>query len=199
MKVYPSYIRKILEHFKKLPGVGSRTAERYALNLLSWNKSERVQFLKDLENFHQSSALCPTCGFLVDNNICLFCDRPHRIQEKLCVVSHIKDVISIENTHEYKGLYHILGGHISPLEGMYAENLRITTLLQRIKKGSLQEIILALDSTFEGDATANYIREQLESHSVVVSRLAFGIPMGSALEYLDTHTISQSFCGRKQF
>lgn len=200
MTKYPPHLQKLIQVFKKLPGVGSKSAERFAFHCLSWTVEQMEEMASTLKNIPHFLKHCEECGCLVDvQELCHLCDPKLRDPSILCIVAHAKDVFAVEQTHEYKGLYHVLGGHLSPLEGRGPEHLSLSQLEKRISHLGIQEIIIALDSTLEGDATALYIKEQLVPFNLSVFRLAFGLPMGSALEYVDGGTLARALRGRLHF
>ena len=196
---YPNYLLKLIESFKRLPGVGTRSAERFAFNLLDWSDEELSEFIKNIEDFKKSLNICSLCGCLVDRGVCFYCDSSKRDTDILCITATAKDVFAIESTHEYHGLYHVLGGLLSPMEGYDTDSLSINKLKERIEDLKIREVIIALDSTLEGDATALHLRRELVPYDVKVSRLAFGLPMGSSFEYVDQGTLAQAMHGRQQF
>lgn len=194
---YPFIVEKLIKHLHKLPGVGRRTAERYAFDLLlDWSQEELLEFQKILTDLKITIGECRTCGCITDHNSCVICDDLMRKQDLLCIVSSAREVFSIESTQEFRGLYHVLGGLLSPLDGRGEEVLGIDALKERLSKNSIKEVILALDSTVEGDATSLFLREELKAFPVAVTRLAFGIPVGSSLEYVDGGTLARAFSGR---
>lgn len=194
---YPQHLLKLIESLRKLPGVGSKSAERFAFQLLSWTPSELNDLSSLLSEIPQKLNTCDECGCLKGEEACRFCKND--THHSLCVIASPKDAFAIASTHEYKGLYHVLGGLISPLEGMGPEHLQIEKLLKRIEQYQIQEVIIALDSTVEGDATSLYLKKQLESLPIQVSRLAFGMPMGSSLDYVDGGTLARALTGRSTF
>lgn len=199
MDNYPEALSEMIKRFQKLPGVGRRSAERYAFHMLDASDAEVKAFAEAL--VHPLTALhrCAECGALSEENSCWICRDFARDKSKLCIVSHYKDIYNIERTGEWKGLYHVLGGVLSPLEGIGPERLSIGKLKFRLNTGTIQEIVIAIDSTLEGDTTALYLKEELKHFSVSISRLAFGMPIGSSLEHVDGGTLAQAFSGRKSF
>jgi len=178
-----------------MPGVGNKTAERYAFALLSW-KPEELQALGDsLTKLPDSLTFCHSCHSLIES-ACPYCDLSRRDSERLCIVATPRDVFNIEDTHAFHGLYHVLHGLLSPMDGRHPQNFRLDQLKKRIEDHGVKEIILAVDSTIEGDATALYLKQHLSSLKVSLSRLAFGIPIGSSLDYVDEGTLHQAFQGR---
>lgn len=196
---YPSHLIKLIAALRQLPGVGAKTAERYAFHLIE----QPIRRLEDLAHavreVPNELSTCGTCGSLVGNDPCTFCDTSRRDAESLCVVASPKDVFAMEETRQYRGLYHVLGGHLSPLQGKGPETLTIDQLFIRLDALSIKEVIIALDSTVDGDATALYLKQELENRSLSVSRLAFGLPMGSPLDYVDGGTLARALSGRFSF
>ncbi len=196
MMKYPSYINQLIDSLRALPGVGGKTAERFAFQMLTWNEGELQELARVIGGLSEAIAHCPTCGCLMERE-CPYCDNKKRVGNILCVVSSPKDVFAIEATGEYRGFYHVLDGLLSPLEGRGAEVLRLDRLVKRLDQ--MEEAIIALDSTVDGDATALYLKNELEQHSIRVSRLAFGLPMGSPIDYVDGGTLARAFSGRGSF
>lgn len=195
---YPTDLSSLIANLKKLPGVGNVTAERFAFQLLKWKEEELDQLGILLKELKKRVLNCPTCGCISSLEGCYFCG-PNRKRSSICIVSSPKDAFAIEATHSYDGLYHIIESLLSPLDGQGLEGLRLEKLLIRIKQENISEIILALDSTLEGDATALFLKNQLEPLNLKISRLAFGLPIGSSLEYVDGGTLTQAFQGRQIF
>lgn len=184
---------------KRLPGVGNKSAERYAFQLINW-KPERLQELAEaINHIPQKLRHCKECGCLVGEEICRLCDEARKRFGVICVIASPKDAFAIEATREYQGLYHVLGGLLSPIEGRGTEILTMSKLSDRIQTCHIKELIIALDSTVEGDATALYIKNEFQDLSLKFSRLAFGLPMGSSLEYVDGGTLARAFSGRSAF
>ncbi len=194
---YPASIGKLVNILKKLPGVGRRTAERYAFDLLlGWSEKEVDDLQKTLEIMHSSVRQCSTCGSLSEEELCSFCHDEGRKKETLCIVSSPKDIFMIEQTQEFTGMYHVLPGLLSPLDGRGVAFLGLDKLQNRLEKERVKEMILALDSSLEGDATCLFIKEHFQNQDLIISRLAFGIPVGSSLEYVDRGTLARAFHGR---
>jgi recombination protein RecR len=193
---YPAYLNRLVDALKALPGVGTRTAERFAFQMLTWDEGRLEELAKTIGGLNAAIAHCPTCGCLMEER-CTYCGPQRRDSKILCLVGSPKDVFAIEDTGEYRGLYHVLDGLLSPLEGRGPEVLRLDRLHKRLD--GLEEAIIALDSTVDGDATALYLKNELERHNVRVSRLAFGLPMGSPLDYVDGGTLARAFSGRNTF
>lgn len=198
MKHLPDYIQRIIDDFDKLPGIGPKTASRLVFNLL--NRKEDVQkFAQNLTEAYKNVNYCKECYNLTDREICLICSDPQRDKSMVCVVAHNQDVDSIEKTNQYSGLYHLLNGLLSPLDGITPDNLKIKELVKRIEKNGLKEIILALDQSLEGEATAIYLSKILKKYpALAVSQLARGIPMGANIEYTDEVTLSSALKNRNK-
>ncbi len=196
---YPLHLSKLINTLKKLPGVGNKSAERFAFQMLNW-KVEHLQELAHLiQTLPDNLAHCKSCHCLVTPEHCPFCDSSKRSLKSLCIVASARDAFAIEETREYKGLYHNLGGLLSPLSGIGPEQLKLHNLKDRIQTHQVQEILVALDSTLEGDATAFYLKKELASLGIPISRLAFGLPMGSSLDYVDGGTLARALLGRSHF
>jgi len=195
---YPEALRLLISHLKKLPGVGMRTAERFAFELLRWKSTELAAFGHQVATLSESVLVCNTCGCLKNQeSACPFCNASTRDASSLCILSSPRDVYAIEDTKVFKGLYHVIEHLLSPLDGRHALSLRIDRIVERIEQHGVKEVILAFDSTLEGDTTALYLKEQLAKHAVSISRLAFGLPVGSTLEYIDGGTLTRALFGRQ--
>ncbi len=199
MNRFPPHLLKLMEFLKKLPGVGNKSAERYAFQIVDWQPDELACFAKALSSTKELLQNCSECGSLTQENVCPFCDAEVRSSKTLCVVAHYKDVYAIEETHEYKGLYHVLGSLLSPLEGRNPDRINIQKLKQRVVDHKVEEIVIAIDATLEGDATSLYLKQELEDLDVQISRLALGLPMGSSLDYVDGGTLARALAGRRNF
>ncbi len=199
MNSYPKSFSNLIEIFTKLPGVGPKTAERYAFHLLRFNNKDLETFGNVVANFKKKIKICKKCFTLSDADLCHICSDTKRDQKLLCVVENIADMYSIEKSGTYKGLYHILQGVLSPIDGIVPENIRISELVQKIKKEDIEEVIIATSTSLEGDMTASYIANIIKNNSIKISRIASGIPVGSNLKYMDKMTIKQSIDDRKQF
>ncbi|MCL2832534.1 MAG: recombination mediator RecR [Treponema sp.] len=196
----PNAIDRITVLFSKLPGIGKKTASRLAYYLLDTDRSFSAALAMELTGLHESIRRCSHCGSYTESDPCPVCRDPERDKKLLCVVEKAQDVRVIEEAKEYRGLFHVLGGLITPLEGIGPGDLSIPALAERIAKEGVREIILALNPTIEGDTTALYIqkflKEKLPSAQVEITRLASGLPVGGDLEYTDRLTLSRSFRGR---
>lgn len=199
MAKFPSPIQKLIMQLKKLPGVGAKTAERYVFEMLSWDAEVLSNLSESLKSVQKQIQPCPSCSCLKSDAECEFCDPFKRDPTCLCIVSSPKDIYPIEETRIFKGMYHVLGGMLSPLHGYNAERFDIIKIKNRIDALGVTDIVLALDSTLEGDATSLFLKEELSSCNVRISRLAFGIPLGSSLEYVDPGTLTRAFLGRHLF
>jgi recombination protein RecR len=196
---YPNHLLQLIQSLKKLPGVGSKSAERFAFELLEWEGQDLATLAMLLGSLKDRVQSCGQCGCLVAEKGCGLCDLNKRDSRLLCITASARDVFSIEQTREYKGLYHVLGGVLSPMDGRGPSHLRIDQLKERVMALQVQEIVIALDSTLEGDATALFLKRELAAICPAVSRLAFGLPMGSSLEYVDGGTLARALSGRRLF
>ncbi|MBS0623756.1 MAG: recombination protein RecR [Verrucomicrobia bacterium] len=199
MNHYPPHLLHLLELFKKFPGIGAKTAERLVFTLMTWPEDKQKQFAEAILQTKQKITHCTTCGALIGEGSCLFCDTSKRDSNVLCVVAFAKDLFLIDQTRQYRGLYHVLGGVISPMEQITLSSRVLERLKERLVQHHVKEIILALDSTIEGDATALYIKKELNGLNLPISRLAFGLPMGSSLDFIDGGTLSRALQGRLTF
>ena len=193
--MYPEDFNKTIEELEKLPGVGHKTALRYAFRLLKMSKEELDEFSRAIEGL-SSIRQCSVCGFLSDEEECLFCKDETRDHSKIMIVETSQDAVAIEKTGSYRGLYHVLGSLISSSKGVFPEDIKFDKLLNRAD--SVQEIIIALSSTMDGEMTSLYISKLLETKGVKVTRLASGLPMGSSLDYADDLTLIQALTNRKE-
>lgn len=189
---------EITESFSRLPGIGKKSASRIANSLLKADPVFLKRFSLQLSTLQDKIHPCPICGSWTEEETCSVCSNPTRDMSLICVVEEAQDVSTIENSHEYHGLFHVLGGVINPLEGVGPDQLRITSLMERVRTKGVQEVILATNPTVEGDTTALYVQRLLteEFPSLTVTRLASGLPVGGDLEYADSLTLARSFRGR---
>ena len=199
MSKLPPPIQKMIAQLRKLPGVGAKTAERYAFRLIEWNTESLELFSQTISSLSKEIEHCPICHCLKGDKPCEFCDTTKRETHALCIVSYAKDIYPIEETHVFKGLYHVLGGVFSPLQGQNIERIDVQKIKNRIELHNIKDVILALDSTLEGDATALFLKEEMKNWNLSISRLAFGIPLGSALDYVDPGTLTRALLGRLRF
>ena len=189
-------LEQAVEEFSKLPGIGKKTALRLVLNLLKREKDEVNRFAMALKNLRDEIRYCKECHNISDIETCQLCSNLNRDGATLCVVEDIRDVMAVENTQQYKGLYHVLGGVISPMDGIGPQHLTIESLLQKVESGKVKEIIFALSTTMEGDTTNFYIFKKLKNYPVKVSTIARGIAFGDELEYADEITLGRSIANR---
>lgn len=198
MGIYPVPVSKLIEEFERLPGIGSKTAQRLAFHVLSMNR-ERVYALSDaIRNAKDKVTYCSDCYNITDSELCPICSSPKRDRSVICVVGEPRDVAALERTKEYKGLYHVLHGLISPMEGIGPEDIRLKELVTRVGKEDVREIIVATNPTIEGEATAMYISKLLKPAGIKVTRIAHGIPVGGDLEYADEVTLARAIYGRRE-
>lgn len=193
--MYPKKFEDLIQAYSKLPGVGRKTAERYAFTTLNWNEEWINEFITSLSSIKDGIKRCEVCGNLSDEDKCEFCMNDTRNHNVICVVQSPKDIAAIESMQEYNGVYHVLNGLINIQKGILPENLNIQSLVNRIND-DIEEVIVATDPTVEGETTALYITKLLDGRTKV-TRLAHGIPMGGHLDYTDAHTLLKAFEGRK--
>lgn len=191
-----SLLENAVNEFAKLPGIGKKTALRLVLHLIKQDKAEVGQFSGIIAKMRNEIKFCSRCHNISDKELCNICSNTMRKQEMLCVVENIRDVIAIESTQQFNGIYHVLGGIISPLDGIGPEQLTIDALVQRIPKDEIQEIIFALSPTIQGDTTIYYISKKLQGHPVKITTIARGIAFGGELEYADEMTLAKSISNR---
>jgi recombination protein RecR len=190
-------VDNLVAQLSRLPGIGTRTAQRLAFHLLSTSKEEALSLSAAIEDVKERVGFCRDCGNLTEEERCAICTDSRRDRTVVCVVEHPVDVLSLERTHEYRGLYHVLGGALSPLDGVEPSDLRIGDLLRRIEAGGVEEVVLATNPTMTGEATAAYLADRLRTQ-VRVTRLASGLPVGGDLEYADEVTLGRALAGRRQ-
>lgn len=197
---YPSQLlEKAVQEFSKLPGIGRKTALRLVLYQLRQTPEEVQSFVEAIGKMKQKVHYCRRCHNISDSDICPICADSHRDSSTICVVENIQDVMAVENTQQYAGLYHVLGGVISPMDGIGPADLEIDSLVERVANEDIKEVILALSSTMEGDTTNFYIFRKLASYDVKLSVIARGIPVGDELEYADEVTLGRSILNRTPF
>ena len=198
MKYFAPPVEKLIEQFERLPGIGYKTAQRLAFFVLDLPKDQAEEFAKAILDAKQTVHTCKVCQNLTDGEICSICSDPMRDKGLICVVTDPKDVVALERTREYKGLYHVLHGVISPLNGIGPDQLRIKELLQRVADEDIREVIMATNPDTQGEATAMYLSRLLKPFGVAVTRLAYGVPVGGHLEYADEVTLTRALEGRTQ-
>ena len=196
---YTKPLAKLIDQFQKLPGIGPKSAQRMAFHLLKMPLAEVEKFADVMVNSKKTIKYCDVCFNLSSENPCEICASDKRDRSIICVVSEAKDLIAIEKTREFKGLYHVLQGLISPLDGIGPDDLRVKELLHRATDETVQEIILAINPSVEGEATSLYLNKIIKPFGVKVTRIAFGLPMGGDLEYVDELTILKALDGRAEF
>lgn len=196
MDIFIEPIGKLINEFSKLPGVGKKTAQRYAYKIIGMTDAEAKEFADAVINCKKKVRYCKICGNFTEDEVCDICKK--RDVGTICVVKEPKDVIAMEKLHEYKGVYHVLHGVISPMDGVGPNDIRIKELLSRVSDGEIKEVIMATNPDVEGEATAMYIAKLLKPLGITVTRLAHGIPIGSELEYTDEVTLSRALLERKQ-
>ena len=190
-------VENLVAQLARLPGVGSRTAHRLAFHLLQRPKDEALALSAAIEEVKERVRFCSECGNLTEEELCAICADARRDRATICVVEQPVDVISLERTHEYRGLYHVLGGALSPLDGVEPEHLRIDELVRRVESDGVQEVVLATNPTMTGEATAAFLADRLRDR-VRVTRLASGLPVGGDLEYADEVTLGRALAGRRE-
>ncbi|ACJ32403.1 recombinase RecR [Anoxybacillus gonensis] len=195
---YPEPISKLIDSFMKLPGIGPKTAVRLAFFVLNMKEDVVLDFAKALVNAKRNLTYCSSCGHITDKDPCYICEDDKRDRSIICVVQDPKDVIAMEKMKEYNGLYHVLHGAISPMEGIGPEDIKIAELLRRLQDETVQEVILATNPNIEGEATAMYISRLLKPTGVKITRIAHGLPVGGDLEYADEVTLSKALEGRRE-
>ncbi|MBR7071186.1 MAG: recombination protein RecR [Clostridia bacterium] len=191
-------LNELVEQFAKLPGIGRKTAQRLALYLLEQPPESAKRFADALLNAREKIHFCKVCQALTDQDICRICEDATRDRSVICVVEEPRDVLAIERTHEFHGLYHVLHGVISPLDGVGPDQLHVKELMERLSSGEVQELIMAMNPTVEGEATASYLSRLTKPMGIKVTRLAYGIPVGGELEYADDHTLVRALSGRNE-
>lgn len=198
MNAYPQSVIKLITEFGKMPGIGQKTAERLACYILKLATEEAMQLACAIRDVKKLVKTCSTCFNVSENDPCHICSDLSRDRSMICVVEQLADFLTIEKTGKYRGLYHVLQGHISPLEGIHPDSLTIEKLLQRVNAGHIKEVLLATNLNMEGDATALYIHKHLSPSGVKVTRLARGLPTGSYLEYANTAIVADAINGRNE-
>lgn len=192
-------LENAVDKLSQLPGIGRKTALRLALHILRQDEQMGVSLGESLIKLRQGISYCKRCHNISETELCPICSNPQRDESTLCVVESVKDVISVENTNQYAGLYHVLGGVISPLDGVGPDQLQIGSLVERVKQGGVAEVILALSATMEGETTNFYIYRQLAPYNVKITQLARGVAVGNEIEYIDEITLGRSLVNRTLF
>lgn len=197
MQYYPEPLAKLINELRKLPGVGPKTSQRFAFYMLKMPESETQALAQAILDMKSSLIYCEVCGNITDKSPCQICVAPDRDHSTICVVEESNDLLKVERTKQYNGMYHVLMGALSPLEGITPQDLRIKELFERVNSEDVSEIILATNFTTEGQATALYIARRLENMGIKLTRIAHGIPVGGYLEYVDEVTLGKALDGRR--
>lgn len=195
--MYPECVRKLIDSLKKLPGVGEKSAERMAFSIMNFSSDSLLDFSQSLIDINEKLKKCPICNNITDRDICYICSDESRNNNTIFVVEKPKDIVLFEKIGNYNGRYHVLGGLISPLEGIGPEDINLSGLIDRVKNSSVEEVIVVLKPSIEGETTTQYIKKILEKYNVKVSKIATGIPIGIEIEYIDTMTLEMAFEERK--
>ena len=198
MSIYSPSIEKLIESFEKLPSIGHKTATRLAFYMLNNSEEEINEFVNSILNAKKNLKYCSKCFNISDSDPCEICNNAKRNQDTICVVEDVKDIIAMERTHEFNGLYHVLHGSISPMNGIGPDDIKVKELLSRLQDGTIKEVILATNPRVEGEATAIYLSKIIKPLGIKVTRIAHGIPVGGDLEYTDEVTLSRALEGRVQ-
>lgn len=198
MNFYPSPVARLVEEFSKLPGIGSKTAQRLSFFVLDMKEEEVRNLAQAIVDAKRKISYCSVCGNLTDIDPCFICRNTSRDNSVICVVEEPRDVIAMEKTREFKGLYHVLHGAISPMGGIGPEDIKIKELLDRLGKNDVKEVIVATNSNVEGEATAMYLSKLIKPFGIKVTRIAHGIPVGGDLEYADEVTLTKALEGRRE-
>lgn len=197
---YPKALEALIDQFSSLPSVGRKTAERFAFYVYSKMPKERIELFSDsLVNLHRRLHSCSCCGNISEEDLCSICKDPERNHKQVLVVEQIKDLFTIENVNEYRGIYHVLGGAISFSKGIGIDDLNLSSLIRKVKNKEVDELILATNATLEGETTARYIKELLQDEPVKITRIAHGLPVGGDLSYADEMTVLKAFEGRREY
>ena len=196
--IYPKSIATLIEHFQKFPSVGPKSAQRMAFYMLRMPESEVQKFAQAILDAKRNTRTCNVCFNLSSSSPCEICENPKRDRSTICVVAETKDLIAIEKTNEFKGLYHVLQGLISPMDGIGADDIRVKELLNRLTSDEVKEVILALPPSVEGEATSLYLSKLIKPFGITISRIAFGLPVGADLEYADEITLARAIEGRRE-
>jgi len=198
MSYYSPSIEKLIQSFEKLPSIGNKTAARLAFYILNASEEETNEFVSSIINAKKNLKYCSKCYNISDTDPCTICGNSKRDQSSICVVEDVRDIIAMERTHEFKGVYHVLHGSISPMNGIGPEDIKIKELLARLMDGQVKEVILATNPRVEGEATAMYLSKLIKPLGVTVTRIAHGIPVGGDLEYTDEITLTKALEGRRE-
>jgi recombination protein RecR len=198
MSMYSPSIEKLIQSFEKLPSIGNKTAARLAFYMLNASEEETNEFVSSIINAKKNLKYCSKCYNISDTDPCPICGNPKRDPSVICVVEDVRDIIAMEKTHEFKGVYHVLHGSISPMNGIGPDDIKIKELLARLMDGTVKEVILATNPRVEGEATAMYLSKLIKPLGIKVTRIAHGIPVGGDLEYTDEITLTKALEGRRE-
>lgn len=198
MSMYSPSIEKLIQSFEKLPSIGNKTAARLAFYILNASEEETNEFVSSIVNAKKNLKYCSKCYNISDTDPCQICANPKRDQSEICVVEDVRDIIAMEKTHEFRGVYHVLHGSISPMNGIGPDDIKIKELLARLMDGQVKEVILATNPRVEGEATAMYLSKLIKPLGIKVTRIAHGIPVGGDLEYTDEITLTKALEGRRE-
>ena len=198
MSMYSQSIEKLIQSFEKLPSIGNKTAARLAFYILNASEEETNDFISSIVNAKKNLKYCSKCYNISDTDPCPICSNPKRDQSEICVVEDVRDIVAMEKTHEFRGVYHVLHGSISPMNGVGPDDIKIKELLARLMDGQVKEVILATNPRVEGEATAMYLSKLIKPLGIKVTRIAHGIPVGGDLEYTDEITLTKALEGRRE-
>lgn len=198
MSLYSPSIEKLIESFEKLPSIGHKTAARLAFYMLNCSEEETNQFIKSIQDAKNNLKYCSKCFNISDTDPCSICSNTKRDTSIICVVEDVRDIIAMERTHEFRGVYHVLHGSISPMNGIGPDDIKIKELLARLMDGTVKEVIIATNPRVEGEATAMYLSKLIKPLGISVTRIAHGIPVGGDLEYTDEITLTKALEGRRE-
>ena len=198
MSMYSPSIEKLIQSFEKLPSIGNKTAARLAFYILNASEEETNDFISSIVNAKKNLKYCSKCYNISDTDPCPICSNPKRDQSEICVVEDVRDIVAMEKTHEFRGVYHVLHGSISPMNGVGPDDIKIKELLARLMEGQVKEVILATNPRVEGEATAMYLSKLIKPLGIKVTRIAHGIPVGGDLEYTDEITLTKALEGRRE-
>ena len=198
MSMYSPSIEKLIQSFEKLPSIENKTAARLAFYILNASEEETNDFISSIVNAKKNLKYCSKCYNISDTDPCPICSNPKRDQSEICVVEDVRDIVAMEKTHEFRGVYHVLHGSISPMNGVGPDDIKIKELLARLMDGQVKEVILATNPRVEGEATAMYLSKLIKPLGIKVTRIAHGIPVGGDLEYTDEITLTKALEGRRE-
>ena len=199
MSTIPKALQKVIEQFNKLPGIGPKTASRLSFAMLNWTEEDVETFANSVAELKGGINYCPQCFTMSEGGLCSICQDKNRDQTIIAVVEKPLDVVALESTGDFNGLYHVLGGSLAPIEGIGPEDLKIDELVERVKKNRIKEVVLATNANLEGETTAMYIAKQLKKLNAKVTRIARGLPIGGELEYADEVTLTSAIEGRREY